>query len=128
MRFPDKESLEVDLDYHFKMNQKTQQREQLGGSRSWFVSEEEWVDLKNQDDSSTNTLLDKSESMELEEPTEITSVPASEEYKTCMVCGEKFQEIWDDDADAWIYPNAIERLDSDGEMIGIAHKACVELK
>lgn len=78
-------------------------------SRHWFANKEEWV--KGVDSSVPHLpaipeyLVDQS--FPKVEDNEEPAVPADEDQAACMLCGEPFEDFYDDETDLWMYKGAV---------------------
>ncbi|RUP42933.1 hypothetical protein BC936DRAFT_137876 [Jimgerdemannia flammicorona] len=121
--------MDAHLDWHFRQNRRMKERAKRGLSRSWFVTEEEWIsgaggEVTQQqapaffDDSSSGPVGSASaasiaskeandkETQQLRESTVVA--PMNDQGKPCPICGEQFLTIFSDAEDEWMLKNAVE--------------------
>ncbi|KAG0184768.1 hypothetical protein DFQ28_010531 [Apophysomyces sp. BC1034] len=111
--------MDAHLDSHFRQNRRMKERVKRGLSRSWFVTEEEWISgaggevtsqqapafLNDQqfhvhaNDSPTTEDAGKAE--------DHTVIMPNEDRKPCPICGERFIDFWNDEEEEWMYKNAV---------------------
>lgn len=145
-----KKQREAHLDWHFRVNKKLRE-ENRSNHRCWYLTEEEWVEYKDEieilgmysdDDANNNnnggsnnthngTTNNGSEKKDSEkskkkinyEEEEAKYVPVPSDKKLagqpCPICQEKFQSVWNDQVEDWVWKNAI-----DVEGVRIFHATC----
>ncbi|KAI9258979.1 hypothetical protein BDA99DRAFT_484022 [Phascolomyces articulosus] len=118
--------MDAHLDSHFRQNRRMKERVKRGLSRSWFVTEDEWVSgsggeltshqaptfLLNDTSIADVTMGSPSASggatTETVSPeTHMVVMPNDEDRKPCPICGERFIDFWNDDEEEWMYKNAV---------------------
>ncbi|KAG2219580.1 hypothetical protein INT45_002538 [Circinella minor] len=119
--------MDAHLDSHFRQNRRMKERVKRGLSRSWFVTEEEWVSGSGGELTShqapafllnDNTTTDvnmgspaaagSGGDMDTINPeTHMVVMPNDEDRKPCPICGERFIDFWNDDEEEWMYKNAV---------------------
>lgn len=104
--------MDAHLDSHFRQNRRTKERVKRGLSRSWFVTEEEWISGSGGETTSHQAPAFLNEQapadVSTENPDEYMVVkPNEDSQKACSICGERFIEIWNDDEEEWMYKNAV---------------------
>ncbi len=128
IRYPDtiegKSRMDAHLDKHFKRNMRLKDINKKLLTRDWFVSEDEWIlgtEKAVVEKQIHSVFLDNGRTEEEEAKQEIDAkIPAGSDHsgKVCSVCGEPINIVWDDDADCWMYVNAVL---IDGQ---VAHSNC----
>ncbi|KAK9765411.1 mRNA 3' end processing factor [Basidiobolus ranarum] len=104
------------LDWHFRQNRRLKEKAKKIQSRTWFVSEEDWIHSReNQasslqapaffDQESNNSQQETDDESALKEMTIV--VPHDHHGKPCPVCKEKFVSFWSDSEEEWMYKNAV---------------------
>ncbi|OLL26358.1 hypothetical protein NEOLI_004592 [Neolecta irregularis DAH-3] len=109
-RFADAESGRKDrdehLDWHFRINKKL--REARGQSRTWYVTEEEWIKFRETPDIKSDEITRKSPTPDLDASTRFIKAPISGSTNTsCLICKESFQTVWNDPTEDWVWKNAV---------------------
>ncbi|KAI0011710.1 hypothetical protein F4779DRAFT_571818 [Xylariaceae sp. FL0662B] len=100
------------MDWHFRVNQRITEAEKRGQHRSWLVNEVDWIDSRetidkdyvaptgNPDAASENAKASKLQYVPVpDDPVLANSV--------CPICQEKFETRWLDDAQEFVWPDAI---------------------
>jgi pre-mRNA cleavage complex 2 protein Pcf11 len=100
------------LDWHFRSNQRIADAALAAGlTRSWYIDEMEWIRLREVDASSA--------AADMTSATTTTSKPVSVREKyipaptgaaanaTCPICQEKFEPEWHEDAQEWVWMDAV---------------------
>jgi pre-mRNA cleavage complex 2 protein Pcf11 len=101
----------------------TKERAKRGLSRSWFVTESEWVngvdiettnqhapifaDEHAQNGGTGGSSQSKKKIDEADADAHMVVVPSDSQGKPCPICGEQFITIWNDSEEEWMYKNAI---------------------
>ncbi|KAK9764749.1 mRNA 3' end processing factor [Basidiobolus ranarum] len=104
------------LDWHFRQNRRLKEKAKKIQSRTWFVSEEDWIHSRENQSSSlqapaffdqenSNSQPIKDDESELRELTIV--VPFDHNGKLCPICKEKFVSFWSDSEEEWMYRNAV---------------------
>uniref|UniRef100_A0A183UVF6 CID domain-containing protein n=1 Tax=Toxocara canis TaxID=6265 RepID=A0A183UVF6_TOXCA len=93
------------LDWHFRENLKSNDGSRC---RDWYLPVEEWLQFSEQEDLSAST------------STAHAADGERNSVKECGVCGEKFEEYWDEDGDAWKLKECV--LGTDGRPF---HPSCI---
>ncbi|KAI9286316.1 hypothetical protein BC943DRAFT_342727 [Umbelopsis sp. AD052] len=127
-RYPDteegKKKMDAHLDFHFRQNRRSKERAKRGLSRSWFVTESEWVNGVDIETSSQHPPIFADEQAhngtgsgggqqkhkkveELDADSHMVVVPADSQGRPCPICGEQFITIWNDGEEEWMYKNAV---------------------
>ncbi|KAF7723319.1 hypothetical protein EC973_002116 [Apophysomyces ossiformis] len=111
--------MDAHLDSHFRQNRRMKERVKRGLSRSWFVTEEEWIsgaggEVTSQqapaflNDQQFQVHANDNPTMEDTEKTEDrTVIMPNEDRKPCPICGERFIDFWNDEEEEWMYKNAV---------------------
>ncbi|KAI1083911.1 hypothetical protein F5B20DRAFT_357687 [Whalleya microplaca] len=100
------------MDWHFRVNQRITEAEKRGQHRSWLVDEVDWIKSRetididhipptgNPDAASENAKASKLQYVPVpDDPVLANSV--------CPICQEKFETRWLDDAQEFVWPDAI---------------------
>ncbi|KAJ2959091.1 hypothetical protein NQZ79_g5384 [Umbelopsis isabellina] len=126
-RYPDteegKKKMDAHLDFHFRQNRRSKERAKRGLSRSWFVTEDEWIngvdiettnqhapifaDEHGQNGGTGGSSQTKKKIDEADADAHMVVVPSDSQGKPCPICGEQFITIWNDSEEEWMYKNAI---------------------
>jgi len=119
LRFNDKEKMAKHLDWHFMNNQREKQKTKKAVSRTWFATSEEWalgIDVAEK------PAMPFFAEPAAEEPQEedVANVVADESQTHCGVCGEKFDQFWDNDLEDWMYRAAV-KVEGTGQIF---HQKC----
>lgn len=136
-RFPDTEDgrqlRNAHLDWHFRVNKKLRE-ENRSNHRCWYLPQEEWLDYKdeeeilglipeNKSDSKNGKEAEKKKKeINLEkEAKKYVPVPSDKKLanQPCPICQEKFQSVWNDKVEDWVWKNAVK---ADGKRI--FHATC----
>ncbi|KNC24041.1 hypothetical protein FF38_01810 [Lucilia cuprina] len=109
-----------EMDWHFRANKDI--RENHSRNRCWFMTRASWINYKDEDEvystgkleNETNTLDTQTEESEelsakdLESlKTNYVEIPADSEG-TCPVCQEPYETSWSEEAENWVWTNAVE--------------------
>jgi pre-mRNA cleavage complex 2 protein Pcf11 len=100
------------LDWHFRSNQRIADAALAAGlTRSWYIDEMEWIRLREVDASSAaadttsaTTTISKPVSVREKYIPAPTGAAAN---ATCPICQEKFEPEWHEDAQEWVWMDAI---------------------
>ncbi|VDK17429.1 unnamed protein product [Anisakis simplex] len=118
------EAYERHLDWHFRENLRANEGSQC---RSWYLSSEDWLTFSEQDSltASTSTARMPGDSAQVDDASDVGKVVANVscdavQMKECGVCGEQFEEYWDEDDDAWKLKECM--LGADGRPF---HPSCI---
>ncbi|CAG8477860.1 19026_t:CDS:10, partial [Racocetra fulgida] len=120
-----KAKMDAHLDWHFRQNRRMKEKAKKAQSRSWFVSEEDWIHSREAEIKSTqspaffdfeNANAAKStvgasqpkKDEVVKESTVIVPLDPERAGKPCTICQEKFQVFWNDADEEWLFRNAIE--------------------
>lgn len=109
------------LDWHFRTNQRIASAVRQGQNRSWYIDEMEWIQLPNIDDSSA--------ALDTSDPSSATNaggaaakagkknvresyIPAptgaaAVQNAACPICQEKFETVWHEEAQEWVWMDAV---------------------
>ncbi|THY66604.1 hypothetical protein D6C97_01512 [Aureobasidium pullulans] len=100
------------LDWHFRSNQRIADAALAAGlTRSWYIDEIEWIRLREVDASSAAADTN-STSTTTAKPISVREkyIPAPTEAAanaTCPICQEKFEPVWHDEAQEWVWMDAV---------------------
>ncbi|KAK9473960.1 uncharacterized protein V1510DRAFT_361984 [Dipodascopsis tothii] len=127
----DRARRDAHLDWHFRINKRLRD-ETRGQSRSWFLTEEEWIQFTDAD-----TVLEKNAKDDVAQPPgklqrKDSKVGLLQKYipiptdpalaaAACPICKEKFTSEWHDKAEDWVWMNAV--LSDDGNVY---HATCLK--
>lgn len=112
-RFPDtpegERAREEELDWHFRVNKDL--REGRSRSRLWFLTAEQWIEYDDAVDDPADgaAIEDESEKVDLNaEAKKYVPIPDGAEEESCPICQEKFNSVWSEEAEEWVWQNAVE--------------------
>lgn len=126
LRFPDtvegQRRLDEHLDAHFRRNIRLKDKAKKVLARLWWLAESDWIKSKErggggQDLNEIPAILFKSSGIDEskidgadteDEIKNISMVKAESDHadRTCPLCHERVQIIWDDESDEWMYSDA----------------------
>ncbi|WBW73691.1 mRNA cleavage and polyadenylation factor complex RNA-binding subunit Pcf11 [Schizosaccharomyces osmophilus] len=120
-----RKELDQHFDWHFRINKRIRESSLHGINRCWFITEEEWIQNDEKEDLVTETAaeLEEQKQKQLESIlsqyvlTPLDPIIASQ---PCPVCQEKFRSVWHEEAEMWVFMNAVEK---DGR---ICHATCLQ--
>ncbi|EPY51802.1 cleavage and polyadenylation specificity factor [Schizosaccharomyces cryophilus OY26] len=120
-----RKELDQHFDWHFRINKRIRESSLHGINRCWFITEEEWIHNDEKEDLVTETAaeLEEQKQKQLESIrsqyvlTPLDPIAASQ---PCPVCQEKFRSVWHEEAEMWVFMNAVEK---DGR---ICHATCLQ--
>ena len=105
------------LDWHFRTNQRIADSANRGQSRSWYVDEMEWIKSRDDpeasmDDAATlhpNGTSAGNKSNVVDPKTKYIPVPSDPQLVNlpCPICQEKFETVWNNDAQDFVWMDAI---------------------
>lgn len=113
MRFIDDEAgraaKEREMDWHFRVNKEIQQ----GRSRNrvWYLTLDEWVAYRDEEEveGTTQDTEPTEDVVDLEaEALKYVPVPTDTSQTACPVCQDKFNAVYSEDAEEWVWINAVE--------------------
>jgi len=112
LRFLDRERMDKHLDWHFNQNKRDKDRVKKANSRSWFLEREEWItDIPYNELDKANVPSPFAETdvkpKQEEIKQQISQVPADESQKNCPICGELFEQVYNEDQDEWMFRDAV---------------------
>lgn len=93
-------------------------------SRNWFQAAPDWcsskpwegiVDRVFSATADTSSPSPTEPSLPATPSSKKAKVIADDAYKSCPLCGEEFEKVWDDEVNDWIYANAV-RPDPNGPI------------
>ncbi|RIA98454.1 hypothetical protein C1645_749917 [Glomus cerebriforme] len=125
-----KAKMDAHLDWHFRQNRRMKEKSKKAQSRSWFVSDEDWIHSRESDTKNTatpaffdfdnigstknitgsvniNIQTNKRDEL-INESTVIVPLDPEKAGKPCPICQEKFQCFWNDTDEEWLFRNAVE--------------------
>ncbi|CAG8784429.1 43389_t:CDS:2, partial [Gigaspora margarita] len=120
-----KAKMDAHLDWHFRQNRRMKEKAKKAQSRSWFVSEEDWIHSREAEIKSTQSpaffdfenanaakgAVGASQPKKddvVKESTVIVPLDPERAGRPCTICQEKFQVFWNDADEEWLFRNAIE--------------------
>ncbi|CAN4121421.1 unnamed protein product [Withania somnifera] len=117
------EKLDRHLEWHLSRNPEVQL---LNNSRKWYLNSAEWIagfGGLSCGDKSKGRAGGSSEAAECTE----AMVPADESQCVCILCGELFEDFYNEESDKWMFKGAIYmNIPSESDCLGpIVHKNCV---
>ncbi|PGH06339.1 hypothetical protein AJ80_08173 [Polytolypa hystricis UAMH7299] len=104
------------LDWHFKTNQRMAEASKRGQSRSWFLDERDWIKFRESDDDvgqpndaalSSNGAADAGGAKAKQQQWIRAPNDATLRNAPCPICQEKFESTWSEDAQDWIWQDAV---------------------
>ncbi|KAI9815736.1 MAG: hypothetical protein M1827_002132 [Pycnora praestabilis] len=109
------------LDWHFKVNQRMADAVQRGQSRSWYVDEMEWIESRDNDEETITTTGTSNSSnfpgaaaaaaaaSKLDPKNQYIPAPNDPTHANvnCPICQEKFETVWHDEAQEWVWMDAV---------------------
>ncbi|BFZ61113.1 mRNA 3' end processing factor [Saitoella coloradoensis] len=105
------------LDWHFGVNKRGREGVGRGVSRSWYLGVEEWIANRDDEESSTSTTKTNNTTaaggaaaLPGKDPKlEWVPTPSNpfEAAQPCPICREKFVSVWHEDAEEWVWRNAV---------------------
>lgn len=111
------------MDWHFRVHQRMIEAEKRGQHRSWYVDEADWVrsvetvDLDNQYDGQGDNAAGSAHNNSNEAGSggdggpKVQYIPVPDEGDTtnsvCPICQEKFETKWLDEAQEWVWTDAL---------------------
>ncbi|KAL9120220.1 MAG: hypothetical protein Q9187_003222 [Circinaria calcarea] len=106
------------LDWHFRTNQRLADSAKRGQSRSWYVDELEWIKSRaNEEDGSGDSPSGTQDSKAVaaaaasknDPQTKFIPVPSDNDLASlpCPICQEKFDITWNDDAQDFVWTDAV---------------------
>ncbi|EEB06965.1 cleavage and polyadenylation specificity factor [Schizosaccharomyces japonicus yFS275] len=119
-----RELRDAHYDWHFRINKRIRESNVHSISRCWFLKEENWVSINDNEDAIPETEEDRQEKEKKAHESVVsqyvlTPSDPTQASQPCSICQEKFQSIWHEDAEVWVFMNAVER---DGR---IYHATCL---
>jgi pre-mRNA cleavage complex 2 protein Pcf11 len=116
IRFPPSDDIETKqrdhMDWHFRQNR--QSKTKKSSARNWFNSENDWIESKESELNSQqvpmffNTEADAEEEEKKDDEVHHVLVPPNHENPYCPICKDKFQSVWSDAQEDWVYNNAVQ--------------------
>lgn len=108
------EAREKHLDWHFRVN-KCLREGNRAVNRCWYLTEQEWIEYHDEDEilglvQLDHVRSDKDEKLDLEVlAKKYVPVPGDKTIsRNCPICKDKFETQWSDEAEDWVWINAIE--------------------
>lgn len=108
LRCTSQDDLMKHMDWHASRNSIQNRSAKL--SRQWFAGKEEWVKGVDLSASSRPPPLPDffpEESFAKTQDNEEPAVPADENQVACTLCGEPFEDFYNDETDEWMYKGAV---------------------
>lgn len=121
LRFNDKDKMAKHLDWHFAMNKKEKQKTKKAVSRLWFTTADEWATGIDVAEKPAMPFFNEAATQEAAE-TPVMNVIADESQTHCGICGEKFDQFWENDLEEWMYRGAV-KVEGTGQLF---HQKCYE--
>ena len=120
LRFREEAAYKDHLDWHFKQNKLAGRARQVQ-SRAWYLPVAAWhADAASEAGLAVATPFEAPAKPETAPAAGAgEQVVADANFKTCAVCNEPFEPVWDDEENEWVYRSA-SRIESGG----IAHVEC----
>ncbi|KAI9803951.1 MAG: hypothetical protein M1833_000232 [Piccolia ochrophora] len=107
------------LDWHFRTNLRMADAVKRGQNRSWYVGELDWIKSRDEDqdmpanavNGSTSATATQEAATKAQNDPKKQWVPAPNDPSlantSCPICQEKFETIWHDEAQEWVWMDAI---------------------
>ncbi|KAH8168956.1 mRNA cleavage factor complex component Pcf11 [Sarocladium implicatum] len=102
------------MDWHFRVHQRSNEAEQRGMHRSWYVDEKDWLKSREVVDADQVAAADQAsaeeaaKAAEAARPTYITAPNAGSGINNvCPICQERFENKWLDEAQEWVWLDAV---------------------
>ncbi|KAI9754309.1 MAG: proteasome regulatory particle subunit [Chaenotheca gracillima] len=108
------------LDWHFRVNVRMADAAKRGQSRSWYVDEMEWINSResDEDDQASNGAQIGGKSAGAQEAAASATTEQKRQWipvpndpsmvnSNCPICQEKFETLWHDEAQEWVWMDAI---------------------
>jgi pre-mRNA cleavage complex 2 protein Pcf11 len=108
------EAREKHLDWHFRVNKRLRE-DNRAVNRCWYLTEQEWIKYHDEDEILGLVQVEQEKS-EKEDRLDIESlgkkyvpVPTDKSISDhCPICKDKFETQWNEEAEDWVWINAIE--------------------
>uniref|UniRef100_A0A915HFP8 C2H2-type domain-containing protein n=1 Tax=Romanomermis culicivorax TaxID=13658 RepID=A0A915HFP8_ROMCU len=109
-RFNDEESYIRHLGYHSQIEPLS-----IGRTKTWFSLAQDWVEFQTEQESIEQVVKTEIDADEngIEDEDDKEKIQAGilldEQYQNtyCAVCGDKFEQIWDEEDESWKFSNAV---------------------
>ncbi|KAJ8297737.1 hypothetical protein KUTeg_024268 [Tegillarca granosa] len=108
------------LDWHFRQNKRDKEGTNVAKVRKWYYEIKDWIQYEEIDESDERIQCLRrlmSPAASTQEPVfsipsgpEITQCPAAtgdDEGDVCVICGDPFEQFWDEEAEEWHLRDAI---------------------
>lgn len=103
------------MDWHFKVNQRMVDAEKRGQHRSWFVDELDWIKSREVDEehlATSSEVAAAKEAADKSKTPKLKWIPVPNDpvlaQSLCPICQEKFEMKWLDDAQEWVWIDAVQ--------------------
>jgi hypothetical protein len=112
--------LQEHLDWHFKQNKLASAKVSKVKSRAWFLTASAWHDNSDGTVLNESTPFDeKPKEKQQEEESGSQKLLVDPSHKSCSICNEPIETVWDDEENDWIYLKASKMPDG-----SVAHIVC----
>ncbi|KAL7623854.1 mRNA 3' end processing factor [Parahypoxylon ruwenzoriense] len=102
------------MDWHFRVNQRITEVEKRGQHRSWLVDEVDWIksrEIIDKDYVAPSGDTDAVSGSSASKAPKLQYIPVPDDPRStsavCPICQEKFSTVWLDDAQEFVWPDAI---------------------
>ncbi|KAI9844515.1 MAG: hypothetical protein M1838_002163 [Thelocarpon superellum] len=104
------------LDWHFKVNLRMADAAKRGQNRSWYVDEVEWIRSRDADEELDTPASPEPDAAGARQASskavakkQWIAVPdeTSTVNRVCPICQEKFEPVWHDEAQEWVWIDAV---------------------
>jgi hypothetical protein len=117
-RFTSQEVYNHHMNWHFKQNQREKSRIGRGQSRAWYLGASLWQNDVSGDSASVamaanafvaknNEQQDQDQGGTAGDSLPVSRVPADENQAACAICVEKFDRVWDEAEEQWVFDDAM---------------------
>uniref|UniRef100_T1J1R3 CID domain-containing protein n=1 Tax=Strigamia maritima TaxID=126957 RepID=T1J1R3_STRMM len=94
------------LDWHFRQNRRERDSAKKAMSRKWYYDVQDWIQFEEIEDTEerARSLFEEQANEDQAEQTEdVQTIPVAEDDgdNVCAVCGESFEQFWDQDKEEW---------------------------
>ncbi|KAI8634160.1 hypothetical protein F5Y19DRAFT_487646 [Xylariaceae sp. FL1651] len=102
------------MDWHFKVNQRSAETEKRGQHRSWLVDEMDWINTRETIDKEhvvQPSDADAAQGNSTSKAPKVQYIPVPDDpvlaASVCPICQEKFETRWLDDAQEFVWADAV---------------------